>query len=405
MNVPDFKEVAQNLTDTQLALALETTGWQKFGGQANLYSRWRPTAASDTRSTGGLLLPQNHETEDYSDLLSQAVAQAWNLGDERMRAILRRAATLHSLGDELKFHKEASSQKGTIPWTAGEDLHSGAKKSMLVAAKTRKSKSAYYGNSNNFLAKSFLDSVLMGQTEVGSYVVTAYAPPEEVFPERKVKPGDTIPLIGRHTGREITLGLVGALEAARESVDEFEETGSTLAFVENVNRGFCYELTQAVRSLIRDSEGAEVEVELNSPEDLFTGRPTQRHKLEFSPSDYAALERAGNMLAATVNPQFVTVLGTVTLLERPKPGNPGVVRLDVLGGTQARKMRVRLKVDDYDMAVDAHRNNLGLRISGRQELEGKYYWLYDPQVLELVNIAPEQSSEPVNDEGQQEELF
>ncbi|MFI6466644.1 hypothetical protein [Streptomyces sp. NPDC050528] len=308
------------------------------------------------------------------------------------------------MGDELKFHKEAPSRRGTIPWSAGEDLHAGARKSMLVAAKTRKSKSAYYGNSNSFLAKTFLDSVLMGQTEVGSYVITAYAPPEEVFSERKIKPGDTIPLIGRHTGREITLGLVEVLAAARESVDDFKETGSTYTFVENVRRGFCYELTQAVRNLIRDSDGAEVEVELNSAEDLFSGRPAETHRLEFSPSDYAALEKAGNMLAATVNPLFVTVLGTVTLLERPKPGNPGVVRLDVLSGTEARKMRVRLKVEDYDMAVDAHRNNLGLRISGRQELEGHFYWLYDPRVIELVNIAPRPSSGAVG-QGNQDPLF
>ncbi|MDT0479954.1 hypothetical protein [Streptomyces doebereineriae] len=404
MRVPDFREVAEHLTDRQLALALEASGWQKFGGQANLYSRWRPMADSNNRSDGGLLLPQDRETDDYSDLLSQAVAQAWKLGDERIRAILTRAATLHALGDEMKFHKEVASRKGTIPWSAGEDLHAGAHKSMVVAAKTRKSKAAYYGNSNTFLAKSFLDSVLMGQTEVGSYVITAYAPPDEVFSERKIKPGDTIPLIGRHTGREITLGLVGALEAAREAVDHFKETGSTYSFVENVERGFCYELTQAVRNLIRDSEGAEVEVELNSAEDLISGRPVERHKLEFIPSDYVALERAGNMLAATADPLFVTVLGTVTLLERPKPGNPGVVRLDVLGGTEARKMRVRLKVDDYDMAVDAHRNNLALRISGRQELEGHYYWLYDPQILELVAIAPEASDSSV-EQGSQDSLF
>lgn len=90
----------------------------------------------------------------------------------------------------------------------------------------------------------------------------------------------------------------------------------------------------------------------------------------------------------------------VTLLERPKPGNPGVVRLDVLGGTTARKMRVRLKVDDYDLAVDAHRNNFAVRISGRQELEGHYYWLYDPEIIELVNVTPETPGVDVNSESQ-----
>ncbi|TKA00105.1 hypothetical protein [Actinacidiphila oryziradicis] len=403
MSTPDFREIAGHLTDSQLTLALQRSGWHKFGGQVGLYTRWR--LESDSQTSGSqLLIPQDRETDDYEDLLSQAVARAWKLGDNKIRTVLERAATLHSLGDEIKFHKEAHSRRGTIPWTAGEDLHAGAHKSMVVAAKIRKSKAAYFGSSNSFLARSFLDSVLMGQTEVGSYVVTAYAPPDEVFSEKKLRPGDTIPLIGQHTGREITLGLVSALEAARESVDHFNTSGSTYGFVENVSRGFCYELTQAVRSLIRDSDGAEVEIELNSGEDLFSETPPQRHKLEFTPSDYSVLERAGSLLATVARPQPVTVLGMVTLLERPKAGNPGVVRLDVLGGTSARKMRVRLKVQDYDLAMDAHRNNLALRVTGRQELEGHFYWLYDPEIIELINVTPQTPGVDINS-GDQDPLF
>ncbi|MFE2703236.1 hypothetical protein [Streptomyces mirabilis] len=403
MNAPDFEEIARHLTDRQLALALQSNGWQKYGGQEDLYSRWRPIALGGER-VKGVLLPQDTETDDYLELLSQAVAQAWKIGDAGIRSILERAAAVHSLGDEVKFHKETQSHRGTIPWTAGEDLHSGAQKSMAVGAKTRKSKAAYFGNANSFIAKSFLDSVLMGQTEVGSYVITAYVPPEEVYTERKVNQGETIPLVGRHTGREITLGMVDALSAARESVDHFNASGSTYGFLDNVRRGVCYELTQAVRSLIRDSEGAEIEVELNSADDLFSGAPVQRHRLEFSPSDYSALETAGNVFAATAAAEYVTVLGSVTQLERPKPGDPGVVRLDVFSGSRANKMRVRLKVEDYDLAVDAHRNNLALRISGRQEVEGRYFWLYDPEILELVQIRPDGPGESVTP-GEQESLF
>ncbi|WP_449215631.1 hypothetical protein [Streptomyces alfalfae] len=94
----------------------------------------------------------------------------------------------------------------------------------------------------------------------------------------------------------------------------------------------------------------------------------------------------------------------MTQLERPKPGEPGVVRLDVFSGSRAKKMRVRLKVEDYDLAVDAHRNNLALRIRGRQEVEGRYFWLYDPEILEFVQIRPEASGVTV-EPGEQEGLF
>ncbi|MFI6437282.1 hypothetical protein [Streptomyces sp. NPDC050759] len=381
MTSPSYKEIASSISDSQLALILERSGWEKFGGQGSLYSRWRP---SGERGVSGLLLPQDSRVADYAELLAQAVAQAWKLGDDRVRSLLEKAVVTSTLGDEIRFQKEAQTHHGTIQWLAGEDLYSAARKSMVVAAKSRKSKLAYFGNSNSHLARSFLDSVLMGQTEVGSYVVTAYAPPGEVFTEKKLKPGDTRPLTGTHTGRDITRGLVHVLETTREVVDHFADTGSTSGFIESVDRGFCYEITHAVRDLVRDSSGGEVRIEMTVAADLFEEVHTESHSLEFSPADYPILERAGNVLAATSRPQRVTVLGSVTLLERPNPGRPGLIRLDVLAGTSARKMRVRLNAEDYDLAMDAHRDNMALKITGRQEIEGRYYWLYDPEQIELI---------------------
>ncbi|WP_326652594.1 hypothetical protein [Streptomyces sp. NBC_01750] len=381
MNSLKFTEIASRISEAQLAHLLEVNGWEKFGGQTNMYSRWRPAGREAER---GLLLPQNDELVDYSDLFAQAVAQAWKLGDSRLRTLLERAATVQTLGDEMKFHKEARTYVGTIQWLAGEDLHAAARKSMTVAAKSRKSKLAYFGNSNAHLARSFLESVLMGQTEVGSYVVTAYAPPAEIFTEKKIRPGDTLPATGTHTGRDITRGLVDVLQTTREVVDHYANTGSSAGFVDNVNRGFCFEITQAVRDLVRDSDGAEVGIEMNVAADLFEAARTESHKLEFSPADYPVLETAGNILAATSRPQQVTVVGAVTLLERPQFGRPGLIRVDVLSGSTAKKMRVRLKSEDYDLAMDAHRDNMAIKVTGRQEIEGRYYWLYDPERIELI---------------------
>lgn len=381
MSEVDFSQIASSLTDSEVALILERSGWEKFGGQENLYSRWRPRNARDVR---GVLLPENRSMADYHELFLQAISQIWNAGDARIQKILDRSVASTPLGDEVRFHKEARTLRGTIPWLSGEDLYSGARRSMIVAAKSRKSRQPYYGNANSYIARSFLDAVLMGQTDVGSYVVTAYVPPDEVFSEKKVPVGSTTPLLGNHSGREITKGLVEVLQTTREAVDHFTNTGSSHGFIENVSRGLCYEITQAVRDLVRNSDGAEVSVEMYLSADLFEPPSTDRHELTFTPADYPILEKAGNILAATARPQNVTVVGTVTLLNRPTAGSPGVVRLDVLSGTPAKKMRVRLNVDDYDLAVDAHRDNLALRVSGRQEVEGRYYWLYEPTEVELV---------------------
>jgi hypothetical protein len=76
----------------------------------------------------------------------------------------------------------------------------------------------------------------------------------------------------------------------------------------------------------------------------------------------------------------------VTLLERPKPGVSGVIRLEVITGSQANKLRVRLPEELYELALDAHREDLAISVTGRQEREGMYYWLYDPADIELSTI-------------------
>lgn len=391
MNRDEITQFSSTLTDSEVSLVLERNGWERFGGQASIYSRWRPASNREARS---IVLPENQELADYQELLTQAVAQILAEGDQHLRGMLERISALRSLGDEVRFHKEARTARGTIPWLAGEDLYSGARRSMIVAAKTRRSRLAYYGNANSHLARSFLDSVLMGQTDVGSYVVTAYVPPEEIFTDRKLAPGSTTPLTGNHTGRDITKGLLEVLETTREAVDHYNSTGSTHGFLESVNHGMCYEITQAVRDLVRNSDGAEVAVEMHIAADLFESPALDRRALDFSPADYPVLEKAGNVLAATARPQNVTVTGTVTLLNRPAHGSPGVIRLDVISGTSAKKMRVRLSAADYDLAVDAHRDNLALRVSGRQEIDGRYYWLYEPTLVELVEIT---RAEPTGD--------
>lgn len=362
---------------------LTESGWQRYGGQQNLYSRWRQPESGDKQT---LLVPEDTEMEDYSDLLLQAISKLWRTGDSKTQRLLETAASLRALGDAIKFRKDVRTIRGAIKWAAGEDLIASARKSLSVAAKTRKSKLAYFGNSNSYLARAYLDSVLMGQTEVGSYVVTAYSPPDEQFSERKIKPGETLPLMGLHSGREMTEQLISVLQVTREVIDHYDDTGSTSGFVDNVSRGFCYELTQAVQALVRDSDGADVSVELQSRQTLFGELRPELVKLEFKPTDYAVLEKAGNALAATVLPKLVTVTGKVTLMGRPEPGQPGVIRLNVISGSRAQKIRVRLNSEDYELALDGHRGDLALRVVGREEIEGRYYWIYDPMSVELVSL-------------------
>ena len=166
-----------------------------------------------------VIVPFNREAEDYGELFSQALSTLWRMAPRVEGA----ADLLDELtpvpGDQLRFEKNVATVNGAVPWLLGQELVESARASLVAGAKARLSKRAYYGNANGRFAKRFIESVLMGQTEIGSYVVTAFSPPDQAFPEKETLPGElSLPSVAIYTGRQIVQSLVDALSATLEAV-------------------------------------------------------------------------------------------------------------------------------------------------------------------------------------------
>jgi hypothetical protein len=232
----------------------------------------------------------------------------------------------------------------------------------------------------------------MGQTEPGSYVVTAYAPPLQRFFEREAQKKDARQsLAGSHTGREVVEVMSGALQVTREVVDVYRQNNHVEEFDEAVEHGLSRELALAVQRLVDQSDGAAVSVEWNtsiSQEDVgivdFSPR-TGVTEIEFSPSDYEILGQAAVRLGSVKDSSDVTVTGSVEVLTR-RVGTVGIVALNVLSGSPAKKLRVRLPPSDYEIALEAHRRMEAVRVTGRQERSGNFWWLYEPRDIELIEL-------------------
>lgn len=366
--------IAERINDERLVRILSQAGWNNFGGRAGLYSRWRPPAGDESR---GIIVPSDKGMADYVELLREAIAGALSLtkGDTS-KVLMKLARYDQAPGDEIRFRKIAETVGGAIRWNTGAELFDSARTALIASAKSRKSPKAYFGQSNTPFARLYLDQVLMGQTQEGSYIVTAYSPADEIFHEKSIK-NEPLPNISSYTGREIAETLVSGLTAAREAIDHHFRTGSLSGFDQGVQSGLSYELVVALQGMLNRSEGSDVAIEWDPIVNLELSSVPSEFTLSFLPPDNAILERARVRFAEQAPAEIVTVVGSVTLLSRPRPGSPGVIVLDVLEGSRAKKVRVRLEDDSYAVALDAHRLNHALVVRGRQEKEGNYYWLYN----------------------------
>lgn len=375
-------------------LLLEQTGWERRGGRPGSYSRWvLPTVAGVTEPAS-VIIPLDRRNADFTELLEEALSRLRQLAStHRPWAMPVLRELTHAPGDELRFRKNIPTTRGAVPWSAGEELFSGARGILVAGAKARLSRQAYYGQKNGRFAKRFLESVLMGQTEEGSYIVTAFTPPTQKFPERETQeispPFSDVP---SYTGREITETVVSALTATEEALEHFQNTNSLSAFTAGVQAGVSRELTESLHSIVRDTTEAEVEVLWSlEPVMIEDARPADR-AFVFTGNQAPILERASLELSTATPSEYVQVTGWVSVVARPKRGEPGLIRLKVISGSEAATLQVRLNEEQFEIATTAIAQELGLSVTGRQEREGNRYWLYNASRLRTVELSDDPAS-------------
>lgn len=371
-----FEWPLRTLDLSSISSLLIRQGWVNSGGKAGLYERYRLPSKKEKADSQSVLLPLDRSREDFDDLLAELLVRLEQLTPGGVQA-LRKALTETSLGDELKFRKDVTTVAGAVAWSAGKDLIVAAEGILLAGAKARLSRRAYYGQVNGRFAHRFLDSVLMGQTEIGSYVVTAFAPVHETFPDKAPKPeAPSLGGVGTYTGREIVESVIGGLEATVEALDHYWSTNSMSGFARGVEAGISKEMVESVRRMVIDSDGADVTIEWSSEVSQVESQPAPT-RLAFEGSAAPILESARYHLASLQPSEYVTAVGRLSLVSRPKRGEVGVVRLKVRDGSNAPTLQIRLNDEAFEVAATAIAREQDVEVSGRQERDGNRYWLYD----------------------------
>lgn len=373
----------------ELAAALQKFGWEREGGNPGRYETW---ARSTDEQASSVLVPLDVSKRDYRHLLERArsllVSQIGSEAEHFLASLHQRS---RAALDATRFGKDTSVELGMISWDQGQALFDAARSILVAAAKASRDKRRYYGNAGSYIARSFVESSLMGQTEVGSFVVTAFTPATERFFTRKSdegQPGQMRDVVSL-SGREILQTLETALKTTHSALQEYRRTPRIELFGDAVVDGVSYELVTALSQLTSDSNESSVAMEY-APAGLHL--LPNRVVIPFQSSDTPILGRAANYLARDRPPEDVTLQGRVTLLTRPRPGEAGIVRLDVTAGSEASKVRVRLEAEDYSVALEAHREDTVLSVRGRLEREGQHYWLYDTTDLEVASDISSESS-------------
>jgi hypothetical protein len=365
-----------NVNPAVLTTMLLRTGWREVMGKPGILQVLEsPDAERDVS------IPLNPDFRDYPTRLNEALTEAEGALGERARPFMLQL--LAGPMDELLFVQNAQTVYGSIEWRLGEQLHDIAGQTCRAAAKSSLQHLPHFGVKGMGTAKRFMDKVRMGQTEAGSYIVTALVP---LYGQDIAEPQ---PLVGYEAVgdlqggffRGVTQNLMQAAEAAVYAAGEYERYDSIEPFADMIEYGLSADLLDALSKLPESGQEAEIRA-VWSP---LAGDPEHvSASVEVRPDHLSPFAQAAMRFKEAPPPQSVTVRGEVTQLERQFSGQSGTSTLKVISGIDARRIRVRLSPQQYERAIEAHRIGDVLQVAGEQSRVGNQYWLYNVRDIQLV---------------------
>ncbi|MEX0168054.1 hypothetical protein [Streptomyces sp. LMG1-1-1.1] len=345
-----------------LGALLARHGWRRRGGAAGRYSRWTPPG-SEAHGGTSLLVPESRAFPDCEDLLGEALTALARSATPSAREVL---TGLSVPSDEIRWWRDVPpGPAGTVPWPVQEQLRSAARQLLLAGALAARGRAGYYGARHRRAAQASLETVVVGAAP-GGRGLTAFLPVEP--------------------GRPIAVRLYHALHAAREATDYQRATGGMEAFDAAVAAGVSRELTEALVTLVRGTEGARVALAWAPAAGAPDGCAARPEPVEFSPGDLPALREASARYLTDEPSVPVRLTGAVVRMRRSGPRGEGTVRLRVLAGAEVPHVRVALDEEAYRTAGHAHLVGLPIRVVGRLESRGGFRRLTDASGVVPVQV-------------------
>lgn len=323
-----------------------------------------------------ILVPRHRELVDYARMVRRSVEI---IADYENRTPVDVLEQILSLCDVFKSRIATDRASGSIPLTDAIELIEGIQDLVIYSASSELRQDAYFPRKLKD-AISIGDNSRFGQTDLGSFIATFYVPlPARQLPElfdEDANVPQTQPL-ERRTVVRLMRGLAYAVEASRH--------GDYHILVNHYEDGLNANMCETLKDIILSQDVAEVEFKVEmDPEWHIPDIPV----IVSLPRRAATIvEQAARELRGAPEVRHVDVEGWVYQLHHEGPHGAGQdyqVRViwDAPDGTY--KVMVSLSAEEYELALEAHREDNRVAVSGDLQKIGRYWQLLGAENFRIV---------------------
>lgn len=365
------RDALASVTTLGLHAYLRAQGWTRekdFGDRGVLYT---------FGAVSEVFAPGSDRLADYGEAVAAVLAEIAKVEERSELSVYRDLVSADR--DLIRFRAPQADDDGSIDLTLGVDLVRQGREALLAAACSAAEKKRYFRAGSNAKAAEYLRSVRLGQTEPGSFVITLLSPvaPQldsgeqaSFWPELTTEPFN----------RQVTRTLANAMDAVSGAIAEVGRGGDIEAFERAVVHGASSNLCSAIAGLLKDGNGLDFSLTWARTRSA----PSPRHRATFSPSDAPVLEEAAKMLKNREPRRNEVLEGYTRILTREQSSPTGRIQLKTFVDGQTRTVAVDLPQDEYERALEGHRDRNAIRIEGDLEFQGQRWLLKNPRNLEVI---------------------
>ena len=368
------KRALSAINPTALRAYVVSEGWQRVEPFAQ-FSEIYVHAGNGAKKE--LILPASTQIGDYASAVGDAIrfiSQFENRDEIAIYGDLTRADR-----DVIRVRAPEADDDGSIGLDPGVELVQHARDLLASGACAALDPRRAYHLGKVQQAEEYMRRVKLGQTEHGSFVITLLAPippalssptQSSLWPHLEDEPYE----------RQVTRVLAQALHSARDAVVASNRGEGMSAFANAVALGVSANLCEAVAAIIDQANGADISVTWAKTRPT----PKPRDSVLFSNADGETLKEAARQFRLKEPRHDERIFGYVRHLHRTEDQFDGRIIVNALVDGRARSLAVDLSKSDYEVAVQAHKNQLPITIFGDLEIEGQRLRLRDARDIRIV---------------------
>ncbi|MCB9712727.1 MAG: hypothetical protein H6712_02650 [Myxococcales bacterium] len=373
---------------SELLAYLRSTGWRRLEDQERLDLRVATLMVHDARGAE-VQVPLLPEAKDYPRRVAELVNIAAEVEGRSPHHLL---AAIRVVQFDVVRVRRTGRDDDTLPVGDGAALFALANGVFVASSLAVVEPRATYSGRRPAKVTEFMETVRLGQTEQGSFVVRLLVP----LPSSVGQSQTRLSFVQEHVPpppfpRQVTRQLIRSVQRAKAAVTAAIAEDSLDPFRGEVRNGVSAELCKALNAIedVNPLHGVEIGIAWGA------AWPMERpHPVAFTSDALQILGQAAEFLAAKETLEDFWLEGYITKLERDDPAGEieGDVTIATTLGGQLRRVRVTLQPADYSAAADAHRVGQRVRVKGDLGKEGRRFRLVRPVQFSVVEHDDEEET-------------